>query len=63
MSDKTAEIEKLEAIQDSGLEQVTADGHTVKWNHDALAKRLRNLRIVDDTQANRRPVVATIKLT
>jgi hypothetical protein len=63
MSDKSAEIAKLEAIQDSGLDQVSVDGVTTKWNRDTVAKRLRSLRAVDDTNANRRPVVARIKLT
>lgn len=63
MADKTDEIEALEAIQDSGLEQVAVDGVQTKWNQQAIAKRLRNLRLVDDTNANRRPVLARIKLT
>lgn len=63
MADKSAEIEALETIQDSGLDQVTVDGVTTKWNPAVVAKRLRNLRAIDDTNANRRPVVASIKLT
>lgn len=63
MSDKSDEIAALEAIQNAGLDQVTVDGVTTKWNASSLAKRLRNLRLVDDTDANRRPVACRIKLT
>jgi hypothetical protein len=63
MSDKSEEIEALEAIQDAGLDQVTVDGVTTKWSAAAIAKRLRNLRLVDDTDANRRPVACKIKLS
>lgn len=63
LSDQSAEIEVLEAIQNAGLDQVTVDGITTKFNPDLIAKRLRNLRLVDTTDANRRPVVARIKLT
>ena len=62
MADKSSEIEKLERIQDSGLDQVTVDGVSTKWNQDAVSKRLRNLRAIDDTEASRRPVAARIKL-
>lgn len=60
--DRTAEIAKLEKLLNSGVSTVSVDGVNVALDVDAIRRRLRELRLEDDTQKARRPVASIIKL-
>jgi hypothetical protein len=63
MPDNSAEIAKLEKILNAGTEKTVVDGTVVERDLDKVATRLRQLRLTDDTQKTRRPIVSSIDLS
>lgn len=63
MADNSEEIAELEAMRNSGATWVSVDGVSTGINQDVIARRLRELRGSDDTQADRRPIAPTIDLS
>ena len=62
MPDHSAEIANIRAILNEGVTETVRDGITVKWDHDRLRRRLRELEAADDTHRGRRPVASSINL-
>ena len=64
MANYSQEIAEIEAILNSGQTRVTVDGQTVVHDLDALRKRLRVLKQLDDNSvARRRPTHMRIDLS
>jgi len=63
MADNSAKIAELEAILETGATTVTVDGQTIVRDLDVIRAQLRRLQADDNTDKNRRPVTARIKLS
>ncbi len=63
MADNSARIAEIDAILESGVEQSTNDGTTVKHNFAELRKERRRLIENDDTRTGSRPSAITLDLS
>lgn len=63
MPDHSTEIANIRAILNEGVTETVRDGMTVKWDHEQLRRRLRELEAADDKNRGRRPVASSINLS
>ena len=62
MADNSVEIERIEAILNSGATSAVVDGNTITVDHETLSKRLRRLKATDDSARGRRPTVLNVRM-
>lgn len=60
MANNTAEIARLEALLRNGVTTVTVAGVTTTLDLNEIRRQLEYLRAADDSQAGRKPRIATI---
>ena len=63
MADNTAKIAELEAILQSGVTTITIAGTTTQIDLNVIRRQLQDLRATDDTQAARKPRIATLDVS
>lgn len=62
MADYSAEIAQLKTLINAGVDTVTTDGQTTRFDIDAARKRLAELEAATDGATFSRPKHATIDL-
>lgn len=63
MADNTAKIAELEAILQQGITSISVAGTTTQIDLNVIRQQLRDLRATDDTQATRKPRIATLDVS
>jgi predicted esterase YcpF (UPF0227 family) len=62
MANNSAQIAQIRALLATGATQIIVDGQQVTVSPASLRKQLRQLMATDDTNAGRRPLMATVNL-